>query len=54
MPTITEGLDLSWIVEKFRRYEVMTDESTLKDEVLIYKNVCLVCIHCYLIKQIYK
>lgn len=33
-----EGLDLSWIVEKFRRYEVMTDESTLKDEVLIYKN----------------
>lgn len=33
-----EGLDLSWTVEKFHRYEVMTDESTLKDGVLIYKN----------------
>lgn len=43
---VTGGLDLSLTVERFLLYEVMTKESTLKDEVLIYKNVSLVCIHC--------
>lgn len=43
---ITGGLDRSLTAERFPHYEVMTKESTLKDEVLIYKNVSLVCIHC--------
>lgn len=43
---ITGGLDRSLTTERFPHYEVMTKESTLKDEVLIYKNVSLVCIHC--------
>lgn len=32
------GLDRSLTTERFPHYEVMTKESTLKDEVLIYKN----------------
>lgn len=43
---IIGGLDRSLIVERFFYYEVMIKESILKDEVLIYKNVSLVCIYC--------